>query len=200
MCMSTSSRRTWRSRLTASGMGWPHWRYTWRCVAELYGTRGWRERLHQWWRKMQVHARLIAEAEAFLKPWEGQRIIGAHVRNNQHAAEQPSGRMPRLVQWFECLERQASDWLIYLATDNEEAVFAFRKRFGNRLVVREIPRSGNLDTEFHLNFRQTRRDVENCFLDALILAMKKWCAIFRTGWQFSSVAMKRAAAKCVQPT
>lgn len=79
--------------------------------------------------------------------------------------------MPPWTEYFALLDRGAEpEGTPFLMTDAEEELDAFRSRYGERLFWREQPRSLKATEEFHINYRQTREDVEHCFTDVLCLA------------------------------
>ena len=146
---------------------WPHSRYTGPNVSRQYPHTAWRTSLNAWWQHLTVRPDLLAEAEAFLAPhWPG--ITALHVRNYRIGAECTGGVAPTLDAYAAALG--GTEGRVFLATDNDEAVRFFRARFGERLLLRDIPRSPDMQTELHHFRTQTIRDAQNCLIDALVMA------------------------------
>ena len=149
---------------------WPHYKYTGGEAAALYtgsGDQAWRLRLHRCWQRLRVRKELLAEVDEFMAK-NGPIGTAMHVRNHRIGAECPGGFAPRLDDYMRVLN--GVEGRVFLATDNMEAVRYFTGRFGNRIVCRDIPRSPDMETEFHLTRQQTAEDAGNCLVDALIMA------------------------------
>jgi hypothetical protein len=147
---------------------WPHQRYTGSQADSLYrGTGQWRWRLHRCWSYLKVRNEIIEEAEAFAGGWAGS-ATAVHVRNRKIGVECPGGKAPALEDYGRVL--YGLEGPVFLATDNEEAVAYFRSLLGERLRTRDIPRSADMDTEYHLAHVQSPADARSCLVDALIMA------------------------------
>ncbi len=87
------------------------------------------------------------------------------------SGEQPNGRMPSLRAMTDAVRGIASPGdVIFLATDNCEAVAAFRESFGSRLYFRDIHRTQTMNTKLHHASPQTVEEAKDCVVDALLLA------------------------------
>jgi hypothetical protein len=147
---------------------WPHMRYTGTSAPALYaGKSEWRWKLNECWKQLKVLPGIGAEVERFSEGWEAD-MIALHVRNYRIGIECPGGDSPRLVDYAEVLERVTGR--VFLATDNEEAVAFFRRRFGDRIVVRDIPRASTMEVEYHQTAPQSVHDARNVLIDALLMA------------------------------
>lgn len=148
--------------------GWPHYRYTGADAAALYmRLNGWRWRLHQCWKHLRVRDDILAEVEAWCGSW-ARDATALHVRNRKIGTECPGGLAPTLEDYGRALRCGGEP--VFLATDNREAVEYFRDLLGDRLVVREIARAADMETEYHLSRPQSARDARECLIDALVMA------------------------------
>jgi len=147
---------------------WPHHRYTGAEAAHLYLTdRRWRRRLHECWKLLRVRQDVLAEAEAYCGEWT-ETPLAVHVRNLNIGTECPGGQAPGLQDYENAI--RFHDGPVFLATDNQEALDHFRSLLGERLAARNIARSPDMGTEYHLSFPQTPLDARHCLVDALIMA------------------------------
>jgi len=147
---------------------WPHHRYTGPGADPLYlSGNWWRARLHDCWEQLTVRKELLDEVEAYCVTWK-ERPAALHVRNSKIGAECPQGRAPSLEDYAAVVRGIRGP--IFLATDNSETLEFFRELLGDRLLSREVGRSGDMKTEYHLSERQSIRDAQNCLLDALIMS------------------------------
>ncbi len=111
---------------------------------------------------------------------DGRFCIGVHRRvpNTQVANLQADGRVPSLdllIRTAEAIlaKRSAPEWAIFLATDDAEAVDAFRHAFGSRLVIRDNVQRTTADAE-EVHFRGWDRislvDAEDVIIDTILLS------------------------------
>lgn len=147
---------------------WPHYNYTFKNAWRLYNSDDrWRSELNRCWAKFVVQPSILSEVENFRSSWPS-RVVGLHIRNLNISSECPGSLGPSLDDYLHALD--GIDAPVFLATDNVEAVEFFRNALGERLITREIPRSKDMLTEYHLTTKQTFEDAKNCLIDALILA------------------------------
>lgn len=122
--------------------------------------------------------------------------IGVHRRvpNWMVANLQSHGTVPSISQFLECVRRQiyssgAHNWVIFLATDDAQAVPAFMSSFGDRLLVRsEVKRTRRNQTEVHFHDwgKLSIADAEDVFIDTLLLA--RCTVLIHTSSSISTVA------------
>jgi hypothetical protein len=147
---------------------WPHYRYTGAAADTLYlGDSTWRWELNRLWGMLRVREELLAEVDTYCSAWK-ELPSALHVRNLHIGTECPENRPPALEEYLAAIQDRPGP--VYLATDNDEAARFFADRLGERLLSRQIPRSPDMQTEYHLTARQTARDTQNCLIDALIMA------------------------------
>ena len=146
---------------------WPHWRYTGRHVSRQYPHTAWRTSLNAWWQYVSVRPDLLAEVESFIA-LHVSGITALHVRNYRIGAECTGGVASTLDDYAAAVE--ATEGKVFLATDNDEAARFFRSRFGDHVLLRDIPRSPDMQTELHHFRTQTIRDAQNCLIDALAMS------------------------------
>lgn len=111
---------------------------------------------------------------------DGRFCIGVHRRvpNARVALLQADGQVPSLDRFIATAEsiiakKRAPEWTIFLATDDAEAVDAFRRVFGSRLAVRDhVQRTTARSEEVH--FRGWNRislaDAEDVLIDTILLS------------------------------
>jgi hypothetical protein len=147
---------------------WPHRKYTGNAAAALYrGKPDWRRRLNASWNRLRVSRDIIADVDSFCQNW-CEATAAVHIRNHWIGTECVGGVSPSLEDYQAKLHDV--DGKIFLATDNNEAVDFFRACFSDRLLVREIPRGRDMQSEYHLTARQGFLDARNTLIDALIMA------------------------------
>lgn len=147
---------------------WPHYSFTGNNAANLYlKINNWRWRLHHCWALLNVNETITNQANEYCKSLPD-RTIALHIRNTNISVECPNGIAPTLAQYARALHGTENH--VYLATDNKESVDFFRNILGDRLHVRCIERSPDMNTEYHLTQRQTFLDARECLLDALIMS------------------------------
>jgi len=147
-----------------------------RAYRDLYGrNQAWREEYHQVYREY-VHLQPDVEAEvnAFVESQMGEGpCVGVHYRDPKHR-EGPTGR-PSLAYFIErtqALLPAGGTGRVFLATDVEEAVQAFRDAFGERVVYTDAQRQ-SLNETVQLHHRQDGggRDLgREVLIDCLLLA------------------------------
>ena len=83
-----------------------------------------------------------------------QNCIGVHVRNKNHNIEQPKNIMPSYKDYFKAIKDNCDykNSLIFLATDNNVALNAFRNEFKNNLIYQD-----DIDRTEIEDFRQLHR-------------------------------------------
>lgn len=91
--------------------------------------------------KKYIHLRPEIESEVndFCKVFNGKFVIGAHVRHPSHAIEQADHKMPTPMDYVNEIKniiskRNISNWLIFLATDQDRTIDIFKREFGNKVV------------------------------------------------------------------
>lgn len=87
---------------------------------------------------------IVSEAETFAaNNFDAVHVIGCHVRHPSHGIEQPGRSMPTVELFQQHVIRRAAgmkDWKVFLATDQESVVVAFKAVFGDRLIYRDASR------------------------------------------------------------
>lgn len=147
---------------------WPHHRYTGANADGLYrGSSKWRWHLHHCWKLLRVRKQILDDAASFADAWAAD-ATALHVRNSKIGVECPGNQAPTLEDYGRI--PYGGEEPVYLATDNEEAVEYFSRLLGSRLKIRDIPRSADMNTEFHLTSPQSVNDARECLIDALIMA------------------------------
>eukprot|EP00435_Cladocopium_sp_Y103_P022835 s4467_g5.t1 len=131
----------------------------------------------------QVKPHLLARREEILRRrMVGERtcpVIGVHKRvdNPGTARMQLEQRMLKIGCYIQATQEVAKRYeqgvtpLIFLATDDADAVPEFRKAFGDRLICNLTAKRNKLPLEVHgQEERLSIADAEDCLLDALLLA------------------------------
>lgn len=98
------------------------------------------------------------------------RVANAMVVNLQRDGKSPS--LEKLIGRCHTLLRNAhGEGIIFLATDDAEAVAAFKSAFGSRLVVQDkIQRTTPHESEVHFGEKLSLRDAEDALVDTLLLS------------------------------
>jgi nodulation protein Z len=127
-----------------------------------------------------VNRRVHEEVNAIHERFRETFCVGVHKRvaNVSVAKCQHDGAVPAIEQFLDGVRAEvrgsvAKDWRVFLATDDTEAVPAFRAAFGGRLIVRdECQRTTWRDTEvaFRAWGALSLRDAEDALIDTLLLA------------------------------
>ena len=87
------------------------------------------------------------EVEAFHRDHiAGRPTVAVHVRGLDKGGE--AGPMPTLRDYFTVMDRVPAAWRIFLLSDDERAVAAFRERYGERIVCTPSQR-GSGDIGLH---------------------------------------------------
>jgi hypothetical protein len=135
----------------------------------------WRHAYNQVFRKfIRIRPHIVERAEQIRRQHlEGRPAIGVHVRNIAHSIESPFVAPPvaYFVDRTKRLLAASEDAAIFLATDTSEAVAAFERAFGNRLVIRKAERSERPGHNFH--HHNSTPDIalaEQVLIDCLLLS------------------------------
>lgn len=141
------------------------WDWTWRRIYH---------RLFQ--RHVSVRPALRARADALHDAaMAGHYRIGVHCRHPDHDSEclHPMPSLARFIATARALLPANRSWIVFLATDYEPAVEAFRAAFGERLVVQPaVKRAADASAE-QLHHTRAAASVElgeQVLIDALLLA------------------------------
>jgi hypothetical protein len=111
--------------------------------------RRWRWRYHRIFRRyIRIKPHILERAEAIHRAsMAGRYCLGVHYRHPAHDFEclNPIPRPEKFISELRRKLPRARPWVVFLATDAEPAVTAFREAFGDRLVVQSgVQRSANL--------------------------------------------------------
>ena len=128
-----------------------------------------------------TNPRVLAETEHYYEQFMRNNFcVGVHRRvvNGGTTFLQASRKMPTTEEVIERAKDEirnsgAASAVVYLATDDREAVEKFREAFGDRLVVREeVQRTTSNDAEVHWQDwgKLSLVDAEDPLIDALLLA------------------------------
>jgi hypothetical protein len=128
-----------------------------------------------------VNPRVLEEVRRIYdRSLNGRLCIGIHRRvgNPLVSNLQGDGAVPSIERFVECARAQvrscaATDWAVFLATDDADAVPLLRQEFGQRLVVRDQVRRTTAD-EAEVHFSDwgelSLADAEDVLIDTLLLA------------------------------
>jgi hypothetical protein len=139
--------------------------------------RRWRRIYHDLFRQyISIKTAISERVEAIYRAgMSGHHCIGVHYRHPRHAVETPN-RMPTVDTFIDRVRQllpENEPWSVFLATDVEPAVAAFRAAFGDRLILQPgVTRAAQL-TDDHLHHgNQTSSTVpgEHVLIDCLLLA------------------------------
>lgn len=158
---------------------YPHDRYTFKNVAELYHDENldWRYGLNEQWRKLRVMPFLLDTAIRAAYQISGQQNYATvMVRSHGHAGEQTSGKSQSLEAYAEIMSllSRAIDIKFYLMCGDLETVDWMKSRFGNVVLNPNVNRADTRDVDMHLSTPQTVNDARHCLIDVLIASMGKW--------------------------
>ena len=128
-----------------------------------------------------TNPRVLAETERYYEQFmRGHFCVGVHRRviNGGTTFLQASRKMPSTQEVIERTRAEihasgAASAVVYLATDDRDAVEQFREAFGDCLVVREeVQRTTSNDVEVHFQDwdKLSLVDAEDPLIDALLLA------------------------------
>jgi len=128
-----------------------------------------------------ANPRVLEEVRSiYERSLNGRFCIGIHRRvGNQYVLNlQRDGAMPSIERLVECVRaevrsRAATDWVVFLATDDANAALLLRQELGPRLVVRDQVRRTTADeAEVHYSDwgKLSLADAEDVLIDALLLA------------------------------
>jgi hypothetical protein len=128
-----------------------------------------------------VNQRVLEEVQSiYERSLNGRFCIGIHRRvgNPLVLNLQRDGVVPSIERFIACIRAKvrscaATDWVVFLATDDADAVLLLRQEFGQRLVVRDKVRRTTADEpEVHFSAPGTLSlaDAEDVLIDTLLLA------------------------------
>lgn len=122
-------------------------------------------------RYANIHCSLIDEFETEIKENDLRRRIGVHVRGTdmRHTAAHPLP--PTLKVTFKSIDKMVEnkDRGIYLCTDEENIVYAFRTRYGNRVLVNNSYRSQSGVQGIHIERLDNQRENHKYLLGKEVL-------------------------------
>jgi len=127
-------------------------------------------------RYIAVRPALLARAEAIhARHMAGHYRIGVHCRHPKHDSEclHPSPSLARYIAMTRALLPSDRSWIVFLASDYEPAVAAFRAVFGERLAMQEgVKRAPGPSAEqrHHIDPDPAIESGEQVLIDALLLA------------------------------
>jgi hypothetical protein len=127
-------------------------------------------------RYIAVRPALLARAEAIhARNMAGHYRIGVHCRHPKHDSEclHRSPSLARYIAMTRSLLPSGHSWVVFLASDYEPAVAAFRAVFGERLVMQEGVRRAsapNAAQRHHIDPDPAIASGEQVLIDALLLA------------------------------
>ena len=137
----------------------------------------WRRRYSRLFRRyITVKPALLARAEAiFARSMAADYRVGVHCRNPRHDSEclHPSPTLERYIAMTRSLLPAGRSSVVFLASDYEPAVDAFRAAFGDRLIVQEgVKRASATERDqlHHINPDPAVASGEQVLIDALLLA------------------------------
>ena len=127
-----------------------------------------------------TNTRCVSEIEAVKKRFENKHVIGVHRRTPSVivAANQLDGRLPTIEDFIAATrvaQQNAGDreTIIFVATDDPQAVDAYREEFGNEVFIRDgITRLAENEAAVAVN---TRGFKEVTFKDAEDVVIDTWC-------------------------
>jgi hypothetical protein len=121
---------------------------------------------------IRVKPAIRSKAEEFVsREFNSPFTIGVHIRGTDFSYAEPTGTddyfqgVDRLVT-----ERSLNDFQIFLATDQEQFVEAFRDKYGPRLVTYDCARSSNEIAAFKFTDLSPYLKGEEVMIDILLLA------------------------------
>lgn len=128
-----------------------------------------------------ANPRVLEEVRSiYERSLNGRFCIGIHRRVGNRAVLnlQRDGAVPSIERLVECVHAEvrscaATDWVVFLATDDANAVPILRQELGPRLVVRnQVRRTTADETEVHYSDwgKLSLADAEDVLIDALLLA------------------------------
>jgi hypothetical protein len=128
-----------------------------------------------------VNPRVLEEVKSiYERSLSGRFCIGIHRRvgNPMVLNLQRDGTIPSIERLVACVRAKvrsyaATDWAVFLATDDADAVPLLRQEFGERLVVRDQVRRTTADgPEVHCSAwgKLSLADAEDVLIDTLLLA------------------------------
>jgi hypothetical protein len=139
--------------------------------------------------------RVHEQVAAFEQDVRGRFVIGVHRRAPVPMVHnlQQDGRVPDVERFIDAVAAAAdahgADCLVFLATDDADAVASFRQAFGARLLTREGVRRTTADgVEVHYGdwSQVSRVDAEDVLIDTLLLA--RCDVLFHASSSVSTVA------------
>jgi hypothetical protein len=127
-----------------------------------------------------VNPRVLEEVRSiYEQSLNGRFCIGIHRRvgNPLVSNLQRDGAVPSIERFVECVRAKvrscaATDWAVFLATDDADAAPLLRQEFGQRLVVRDQVRRTTADeAEVHFSDwgKVSLADAEDVLIDTLLL-------------------------------
>lgn len=130
-------------------------------------------------RYLRIKPEILGEVERYTSDhFAGRPIIGAHLRGTDKGTANAATRLMRIIgprEYFPHVDRFLSDHdgaRVFVATDQTQYVEAFRKRYGERLIVREALRATGAVNVFQQSGDAYRKGLE-VLIDALLLARCK---------------------------
>jgi len=122
---------------------------------------------------VRVKPHVLAKVDAFANDWIGpQHTIGVHIRGTDFAYAEPTPP----EAYFDAIDRYlaerglADSYRIFLATDQNQFVDLFRRRFGDRLVTYDCLRSSGRKAPFKFAHESPYRRGEDVLIDVLLLS------------------------------
>ncbi|WP_176300706.1 glycosyltransferase [Burkholderia vietnamiensis] len=130
--------------------------------------------------------------------FEGKFVIAAHVKHPSHVIEQPDGKIAHVQAYIDKVRSQlnargidenSSEWAVFLATDQDRVVDAFRAEFGDRMACySDVRRTTSAEDARYDRLTPEQRRAEGFQVQHLVAANQaNWDA--RMAWEVIRDAM-----------
>jgi hypothetical protein len=122
--------------------------------------------LHQ---HLKIKSGILEKVEAIWgEKFQGRRILGLHKRGTDHGMH---GQLLDMDFYFSAVDQEIDRYdCLYLATDEEETLAAFRKRYKNVICLEDAYRSTDGKCVHQNHFENNYKKGEDVLIEALLLA------------------------------
>jgi len=121
---------------------------------------------------VRIKPHIEAKVDAFWESWIRPRYtIGVHIRGTDFAYAEPTSPHAYFEEIDRHLARRGSDdWRIFLATDQNQFVDLFRRRYAGRVIAYDCLRSNGRRPPFKFAGESPYRRGEDVLIDVLLLS------------------------------
>ncbi|CAM2176616.1 putative Mannosyltransferase [Paraburkholderia sacchari] len=148
---------------------------------------------------VRLHEHYRIELDDFrARHFDGKFVIAAHVKHPSHVIEQPGGKIAHVQAYIDnvrrqltarCIEEASPDWAVFLATDQDRVVTAFKEEFGDRVsYYQDVRRTTDAEDSRYDQLDADQRRAEGFQVQHLVAANpENWDV--RMAWEVIRDAM-----------